>query len=127
VDHTEVAPLISWSIPAKKSNRHTYTPARQRALARRSSIFGILVVLIVVLALAQFGEDGLATLLKLRSQEKDLAADVELLEKENAVLENQLKGLASDPLVLETLAREEQNMQGPDEEVLTVLPEDPNH
>ena len=106
-----------------KSKQHTYTPARQRALAQRSYGFVALGVVIVVLALAQFGEDGLATYLRLRSHEKELVSDVLVLEEQNEELKQKLTGLATDTSVLEALAREEHNMQKPQEEVLVVLPE----
>ncbi len=119
----EVALLFSSSKSKPKTSGQTYTPGRQRALARRSSMFGLLAVVLVILALAQFGENGLATYLKLRSQEKNLAEDVVRLEKQNQALQNKLQGLASEPQVLEAMAREEFNMKRPDEEVLVVLPE----
>ena len=106
------------------SSQHTYTPARQRALAQRSYGFVFLGVLLVLLALAQFGEDGLATYLKLRSHEKELVNDVLLLEKQNEKMRQQLVGLATDPITLEKRARQEHNMQKPQEEVLMVLPEE---
>ena len=91
-------------------------------MTRRSYIFGALAVVVVILALSQFGEAGLATYVKLHSHEKELMADVQQLETENAVLQEKLLGLASDPDALEKMARQEHNMQLPEEEVLTVFP-----
>jgi len=108
---------------SRQTSQHTYTPARQRALAQRSYGLGALAVVLVLLALAQFGEDGLATYFKLRAHEQELVDDVLILEEENEEFRQQLVGLASDPSKLETMAREEHNMQKPQEEVLTVLPE----
>ena len=115
--------MSSWFKSSKRSNKHTYTPGRQRALMRRSYIFIALAVVVVLLALSQFGEDGLATYLKLHSYEKELVTDVHQLEQGNDALEEKLYGLANDPAVLEELAREEQNMRRRHEEVLTVFPE----
>ena len=112
-----------WSPKPRSANQHTYTPARQRALAQRSYGLVALAVVIVLLALSQFGEDGLATLLRLRSQEKELVNDVLVLEQENHDLEDKIDGLANDPSVLEAIAREDHNMQKKQEEVLMVLPE----
>ncbi len=109
---------------SSKTNRHTYTPARQRALAQRSFALIVLAVVVVLLALSQFGEDGLATYLKLRSHENELVNDVKFIEEQNEELRQKLVGLATEPAVLETLAREKHNMQKPQEEVLMVLPAD---
>ncbi len=110
---------------SKSSNksRHAFTPSRQRALVRRSYGLIALAVVVVLLALAQFGEDGLATLLRLQSRENELVDDVRMLEAQNEELSDKLDGLANDPAVLEALAREQHNMQKPQEEVLTVIPE----
>ena len=106
----------------KKKSSYTFTPARQRALARRSYTLGALVVILVLIALAQFGEDGLATLFRLQKKEKSLAADVQKLRQHNAELDQRLQGLAHDPAQLEKMAREGHNMRREDEEVLTVVP-----
>ncbi len=113
-----------WSKQSRQGNQHTYTPARERALAQRSNGLVALAVVIVLLALSQFGEDGLATFLRLRSHEKELVDDVGVLEGQNEDMRQKLHGLATSRSVLEALAREEHNMQKPQEEVLTVLPED---
>ena len=101
-------------------------PAHRRARDRNRLILFIAAAGLVLLLMAQLGEDGLATFLQLRNQEADLATDVQRLEGANAGLEEKLHGLATDPTVLEKLAREKHNMQKPEEEVLTVRqPEDP--
>ena len=122
-NHMEVGPVFPWTKKSRRGTSHTYTPARQRALTRRSYGAAALAVVVLILALSQFGEDGLATYLKLRSQEKELVSDVGLLKKQNDQMEKKLHDLATDPSTLEELAREEHNMQRPHEEILTVFPE----
>ncbi len=115
--------MLPWFQRSRRNTNHTYTPARQRAMTRRSYIFASFGALAVILALSQFGEAGLATYWKLHSHEKELVADVQQLQEQNAVLQEKLVGLASDPSSLEKLARQEHNMQLPQEEVLTVFPQ----
>ena len=95
-------------------------PANRRAQDRNKLILVVAVAGLVLLLMAQLGEDGLATFVQLRNQEEGLTAEVQRLEEANAQLEQKLQGLATDPAVLEKRAREEHNMQKPDEEVLTV-------
>ncbi len=115
--------MLPWSKPSSGNNQHTYTPARQRALNRRSYGAVALAVVVVILALSQFGEDGLATFLKLRSHENELVTDVLQLQDDNAVKVEELDNLANKPSTLEELARQEHNMRHLHEEVLTVFPE----
>ncbi|PID80755.1 hypothetical protein CSB20_05840 [bacterium DOLZORAL124_64_63] len=105
--------------PGKRPVGRNY-PANRRARDRNRLIVFVAAVGLVLLLMAQLGEDGLATLLKLRNQETELTGIVQRLEKDNADLEEKLHGLATDPAVLEKRAREEHNMQKPGEEVLTV-------
>ncbi len=114
--------MLPWFKRSRRNTNHTYTPARQRAMTRRSYFFASFGVVAVILALSQFGESGLATFWTLKSHEKELRADVQQLEQQNAVLQEKLVGLANDPSSLEKLARQEHNMQLPQEEVLTVFP-----
>jgi len=101
-------------------------PVHRRARDRNKLILFIAAAGLVLLLMAQLGEDGLATFLQLRNQESELATEVQRLEAANTGLEQKLHGLATDPVVLEKLAREKHNMQKPEEEVLTVRqPEDP--
>ena len=112
---------------AQKTSNTTYARAQSRRrnwLSRHTVIGGILLTGIVLLVGTQFGEAGLATWLQLRSAETELDGDVRQLETENASLEADLDAVRNDPEALERLAREEHNMQRPDEEVLTVLPAD---
>ena len=46
------------------------------------------------------------------------------LEQQNRELAARLEALENDPRALEKIAREEHNMQLPEEEVLVVLPQD---
>jgi len=119
--------VFPWTRKSRRNSNHTYPPARQRAGTRKSYIVATLGAAAVILALSQFGEDGLATYFKLRSHENELILDVQELADQNAALQEKLVGLTSSPVILEEIAREEHNMQLPHEEVLTVFPEIKNN
>jgi cell division protein FtsB len=74
----------------------------------------------------QLEESDVAAWLSLRSDQEELSAEVDALEKENAAIEAQIEELASNPDALEKLAREQHNMRRPDEEVLTVIDQEPS-
>ena len=119
--------MFPWSKKSRRKTNYTHTPARQRAVNRKSYIVAALSVAAVIVALAQFGEDGLATFFKLRSYENELVQDVQRQDDQNTWMQTKLYDLANDPAKLEALAREEHNMQLPHEEVLTVFPETKNN
>lgn len=103
-------------------NKGRNWPAHRRSRDRAMAAFFIFLAVTFLMLVAQFGEDGVASWFQLQKQEARLAADVQKLENSNAEIEERLQGLAHDPQVLEKIAREEQNMLRPGEEVLTVLP-----
>ena len=76
----------------------------------------------VLVALVQFGENGIFAFFKLQAREAELQEEVTELESRSVDLQLQLEALAEDPEALEKLARENHNMRRSDEEVLLVLP-----
>ncbi len=103
--------------------RKTYASQRRRSLLRnnRLLLFCGVVAVGALFLLGQFGDAGIASWWKLRSEESKLEAEVAALEAENHALQQRLKELHSNPEALEKIAREQHEMRGPDEEVLTVI------
>ena len=95
-----------------------------RNLARRSAIWGAVLVVVIFTVLAQLGENGIVSWWRLHGQQADLRREVEELDTANTELETRIAALAEDPEALEQLAREDHGMRRPDEEVLTVLREE---
>jgi len=82
-------------------------------LARHSLAILVGAGLLMMLTLSQLGENGIVSWFHLASREKQLREEVIALD-----------ALENDPWALEKIAREEQNMRRPEEEVLTVLTPD---
>jgi len=91
-------------------------------LARRSLIVFVAVGLVILVGLAQLGENGIVAFSHLRGRARDLQQEVAALQEHNSQLSRELEDLAQDPEALEKLAREKHNMRKADEEVLIVLP-----
>jgi cell division protein FtsB len=94
-------------------------------LARHSLAILVGGGLLLMLILSQLGENGVVSWFHLVGREKQLRAEVAALEQENRELAERLGALQNDPAALEKLAREQLNMRRPGEEVLMVLPADP--
>jgi cell division protein FtsB len=73
-------------------------------------------------ALVQLGDSGVPAWRRLRTQDAQLAREVDELTSRNTELQQELKALREDPETLERLAREMAGMHGPGEEVMIVLP-----
>jgi len=97
-----------------------------RSLARRLAFLVGGAFFVSVLALTLVGENGLGAWFRLHGQQEQLRGEVADLERTNAGLEQQLDDLAADPAFLEKIAREEYNLQQPDEEVLLIVPARPD-
>ena len=97
-----------------------------RSLARRSLLWGAVLVVVAFALLAQLGENGIVSWWRLHRERAELRAEVERLEAANALLESRLQAIAEDPEALEKLAREKHGMLRPGEEAVTVIrdPED---
>jgi len=92
-------------------------------LARHSLAILVGSGLLMMLVLSQLGENGIVSWFHLVGREKELRAEVATLEQQNRELTARLEALKNDPQALEKIAREEQNMRRPEEEVLIVLPQ----
>ena len=99
---------------------------RPRASRARRSL-GILLGLglLAVVGVVQFGDNGIVAFADLRNRERELRSEVADLEARNQALAEQIEAVATDPETLERIAREKHNMRRPDEEVLVVLPVEP--
>ena len=112
---------MSTSRPAARDGFVRGNP-QGNSLARHSLLFVVGLILVIVTALVQFGENGIFAFFDLQGREADLRHEVADLEAQNERLDQQLEALAQDPEALEKLAREKHNMRLADEEVLMVLP-----
>ena len=94
-------------------------------LARHSLAILVGGGLLMILVLSQLGENGVVAWFNLTGREKQLREEVAAQEKQNQDLELRLEALRKDPAALEKIAREDENMRLPEEEVLMVIkPED---
>ena len=91
-------------------------------LAHRSVIVVLSLGLVVLVALVQFGENGIFAFFHLQGRQAELQHEVAELEVRNHDMDRQLEALAKDPEALEKRAREGHDMRRPEEEVLLVLP-----
>jgi cell division protein FtsB len=80
----------------------------------------VVVVMVVLGYHAIFGDNGLLMYQKKRQISRDLAAQNQSLNQENAVLEQQIKGLKSDPKMIEKEARERLRYARPGEVIYTI-------
>jgi cell division protein FtsB len=94
-------------------------------LARHSLAILVGGGLLMILVLSQLGENGVVAWFNLSGRESQLREEVVTQEEANQDLTRRLDALHNDPGALEKLAREEENMRLPEEEVLMVInPED---
>jgi len=91
---------------------------------KQGSLFGKLAVVIVLLILgvALFGEKGVVRMVKLMRERENLAMQVQNLKDENDRLKHQIEALRSDQRYLEQLARKELGMVREDELVYQFRP-----
>ncbi|MDX2474330.1 MAG: septum formation initiator family protein [Candidatus Krumholzibacteria bacterium] len=113
--------------PAAKDGFVRGNQQQANALARRSLFVVLGLGLVALVALVQFGENGIFAFFNLRGHEGQLQREVVQLETDNQQMDRQLEALTTDPEALEKLARERHNMRREDEEVLLVLPPTGNH
>jgi len=91
----------------------------------RSPLFNKLAILVVLLILgvALFGEKGVVRLVKLMRERENLATEVQKLKEENQQLKKEIEALRTDQRYLEQLARKELGMVREDELVYQFRPE----
>jgi cell division protein FtsB len=87
-------------------------------LGQKCIITGAAVVLINLMLLIVFGDNGLVELSRLRAQERATAAQNEILARENVNLYRTIGRLKSDPVYIESVARNELGMVGKDDVIL---------
>jgi len=80
----------------------------------------VVVVMVVLGYHAIFGANGLLMYHKKRQMSRELATQNQSLNEENAVLEQQIKGLKSDPKMIEKEARERLRYARPGEVIYTI-------
>ncbi len=80
----------------------------------------VIVVMAVLGYHAIFGDNGLLMYQKKRQMSRELAAQNQSLNQENGALEQQIKGLKSDPKVIEKEARERLRYARPGEVIYTI-------
>jgi cell division protein FtsB len=80
----------------------------------------VVVVMVVLGYHAIFGANGLLMYQKKRQMSRELATQNQSLNEENAVLEQQIKGLKSDPKMIEKEARERLRYARPGEVIYTI-------
>lgn len=75
-----------------------------------------------LLALLIWGKGGVLDLVALRRQVRDLQAEVQQLQDQNARLKEQIQTLQSDPSAYEAIARERLFLKKPGEVILYLPP-----
>ncbi len=81
------------------------------------------IIILVLLQLFVFRDEGIYSLLQLRQEIKDMKAHISRLEMEKAELESERDRLLNDPDYLERIARERFRMAKPGEKVFHVVTE----
>ena len=79
------------------------------------------IILLILVQLFVFRDEGLYSLLKLKQEVKDMEAHINRLEIEKAELESERDRLLNDPDYLERIARERFRMAKPGEKVFHVV------
>lgn len=86
--------------------------------AQKIILAGAAVVLFNLMLLIVFGDNGLVELSRLRAREQALAGQNETLARENVSLYRTIGRLKSDPVYIESVARNELGMVGKDDVVI---------
>lgn len=79
------------------------------------------IILLILLQLFVLRDEGLYSLLKLRTEIEEMEAHIQRLEIEKAELESERDRLLNDPEYLERIAREKFRMAKPGEKVFHVV------
>jgi cell division protein FtsB len=96
-------------------------PLRMSAHGRLVT-WGLMLIGALILLHAIFGDSGFLQLYRTRLAYQGLVLEVESLAATNAALETEIEALRSDPLTIETLAREQLGLVSPGDLVLAQLP-----
>lgn len=96
---------------------------RSRSRTARPALWGAVVFLLALLALA--GGKSYRDLAAVRERESELEAQLAATQAEIESFERRLERLRRDPVALERLAREELGMVRPGDVVIVLPPEEP--
>jgi cell division protein FtsB len=93
---------------------------RLRSLMRQygRGLLGLLVLVMIVHDV--FGTHGFLAMRRTQNEIKKVKADLEALSKENAVLEQEVKDLNSDPRLIEKIARDDLGLARPGEIIIRI-------
>jgi cell division protein FtsB len=91
-----------------------------RSLVRQygRGLLGLLVLVMIVHDV--FGTHGFLAMRRTQNEIKKVKADLEALSKENAVLEQEVKDLNSDPRLIEKIARDDLGLARPGEIIIRI-------
>jgi cell division protein FtsB len=91
-----------------------------RSLMRQygRGLLGLLVLVMVVHDV--FGTHGFLAMRRTQNEIKKVKADLDALSKENAVLEQEVKDLNSDPRLIEKIARDDLGLARPGEIIIRI-------
>lgn len=101
-----------------EEQKHSSSP---QAPCRRPPLVPIVLAL-VLLGFALFGDRGILRALQFSRQKATLETQVQQLEEENAILRREIEGLRTDRLTIEGIARRELGMVREDELVYQFRP-----
>ena len=100
-------------------------PPAQPRYGRHALIFLIVIVAAVVAVAAVTGERGYLDVRRQKTDLEGLRAEVAALKRDNAALLAAVRGLRSDPFVIEAIARERLGYARPGEIIFQFPPETP--
>ena len=91
-----------------------------RSLMRQygRGLLGLLVLVMIVHDV--FGTHGFLAMRRTQNEIKKVKADLDALSKENAVLEQEVKDLNSDPRLIEKIARDDLGLARPGEIIIRI-------
>ena len=103
----------------KKIEKRT-AEEKLRSLMRQygRGLLGLLVLVMIVHDV--FGTHGFLAMRRTQNEIKKVKADLDALSKENAVLEQEVKDLNSDPRLIEKIARDDLGLARPGEIIIRI-------
>lgn len=104
----------------KKKIARVSAEEKLRTLMRQygRGLLGLLVLVMIVHDV--FGTHGFLAMRRTQNEIKKVKADLDALSKENAVLEQEVKDLNSDPRLIEKIARDDLGLARPGEIIIRI-------
>ncbi len=104
----------------KKKVAKVSAEEKLRSLMRQygRGLLGLLVLVMIVHDV--FGTHGYLAMRRTQNEIKKVKADIDALSKENAVLEQEVKDLNSDPRLIEKIARDDLGLARPGEIIIRI-------